>query len=83
MSDRTPVIVAGCRTPIGKYQGGLSSLSATDLGAIAVREAVARAGIDASEVQEVIMGNVLQAGLGQNPRRSRVASWQRAMIGAH
>lgn len=65
-----PVIVSGCRTPIGKYQGGLSSLKATDLGAIVVREVVARAGIDASEVQEVIMGNVLQAGLGQNPARA-------------
>lgn len=65
-----PVIVAGCRTPIGKYQGGLSSLKATELGAIVVREVIQRAGIDAGEVQEVIMGNVLQAGLGQNPARA-------------
>ena len=64
-----PVIVAACRTPIGKHLGGLSSLSATDLGAKAIAEAVRRAGIDADAVQEVIMGNVLQAGLGQNPAR--------------
>ena len=64
-----PVIVAACRTPIGKHMGGLSSLSATDLGAKAIAEAVRRAGIDADAVQEVIMGNVLQAGLGQNPAR--------------
>ncbi len=66
----TPVIVGACRTPIGKYQGGLSGLKATDLGAIVVREAIQRAGIEAGAVQEVILGNVLQAGLGQNPARA-------------
>ncbi len=65
-----PVIVAGTRTPIGKYLGGLSSLKATELGSIAIKEAVARAGVAPEAVQEVIMGNVLQAGLGQNPARA-------------
>ncbi len=64
------VIVSGTRTPIGKYLGGLSGLTATQLGSIAIKEAVKRAGIDAAEIQEVIMGNVLQAGLGQNPARA-------------
>ncbi|MHB1261046.1 MAG: acetyl-CoA C-acetyltransferase [Thermoplasmatota archaeon] len=66
----TAVIVAGCRTPIGKFQGALSSLKATELGAIAVREAVHRAGLKPEQVEEVILGNVLQAGLGQNPARA-------------
>jgi acetyl-CoA C-acetyltransferase len=66
----TAVIVAGCRTPIGKFQGALSSLKATELGAIAVREAVRRAGLRPEQVEEVILGNVLQAGLGQNPARA-------------
>src|SRR5688500_18622401 len=64
------VLVAGARTPIGRFQGGLSPLKATELGAIAVREAVRRAGIPPAEVQEAILGNVLQAGLGQNPARA-------------
>src|SRR6476646_5052142 len=63
------VIVSAARTPVGKFQGGLSSLSATQLGAIAVREAVKRAGIDPAQVDECIMGNVISAGLGQNPAR--------------
>jgi acetyl-CoA C-acetyltransferase len=63
------VIISGCRTPVGKFQGGLSDLSATQLGAIVVREAVKRAGVDASQVDECIMGNVVSAGLGQNPAR--------------
>ncbi|HYK34687.1 acetyl-CoA C-acetyltransferase [Alloacidobacterium sp.] len=63
------VIVSGVRTPVGKFQGALSDLSATQLGAIAVREAVRRTGIDASTVDECIMGNVVSAGLGQNPAR--------------
>ena len=66
----TAVIVAGCRTPIGKFQGALSSLKATELGAIAVREAVHRSGLKPDQVEEVILGNVLQAGLGQNPARA-------------
>jgi len=62
------VIISGCRTPIGKFQGSLSDLSAPQLGAIAVREAVSRANIDPQQVDECIMGNVVSAGLGQNPR---------------
>lgn len=64
-----PVIVSAARTPIGRYLGGLSPLSATDLGAVAVREAVKRAGVPVAEVEEVIMGNVVSAGLGQAPAR--------------
>ena len=63
------VIVSAVRTPVGKFQGALSGLSATQLGAIAVREAVKRAKIDPAQVEECIMGNVVSAGLGQNPAR--------------
>ena len=63
------VIISGCRTPVGKFQGSLSDLSATQLGAIVVREAVKRAGLDSKLVDECIMGNVVSAGLGQNPAR--------------
>ena len=66
---REAVIIAACRTAIGKFQGSLSPFSAVDLGAFAVREAVRRAGIEANQVDEIIMGNVVQAGLGQNPAR--------------
>ena len=62
-------IIAGCRTPIGKYQKALASLSATELGAIAVKEALRRAGVEPGRVDEVIMGNVLSAGVGQAPAR--------------
>jgi acetyl-CoA C-acetyltransferase len=65
----TPVIVSAARTPIGRFLGGLSTLSAPELGALAIREAVRRAGVDGAEVQEVIMGNVLQGGVGQAPAR--------------
>ncbi len=64
-----PVIISAVRTPIGKFQGGLAPLSATQLGAKVVAEAARRAGIEPGSVDEVIMGNVLQAGLGQNPAR--------------
>ncbi|MBX3133365.1 MAG: acetyl-CoA C-acyltransferase [Gemmatimonadaceae bacterium] len=67
--DRTPVLVSATRTPIGRFLGGLSALSAPELGAIAIREAVKRAGIDAAQIGEVIMGNVLQGGVGQAPAR--------------
>jgi len=63
------VIISGCRTPVGKFQGSLSDFSAPQLGAIVVREAVKRAGIDPNAVDECIMGNVVSAGLGQNPAR--------------
>jgi acetyl-CoA C-acetyltransferase len=63
------VIISGCRTPVGKFQGSLSDFSAPQLGAIVVREAVKRANIDPKLVDECIMGNVVSAGLGQNPAR--------------
>ena len=63
------VIISGCRTPVGKFQGSLSEFRAPELGAIVVREAVKRAGLDPSQVDECIMGNVVSAGLGQNPAR--------------
>jgi acetyl-CoA C-acetyltransferase len=63
------VILSAVRTPIGKFQGALAPLKATSLGAIAVKEAVRRAGVASESVGEVIMGNVLSAGLGQNPAR--------------
>ena len=63
------VIISGCRTAVGKFQGSLSDLSASQLGAIVVREAVKRAGLNSDQVDECIMGNVLPAGLGQNPAR--------------
>src|SRR5713101_4631286 len=63
------VIIAGCRTPIGKFQGSLSDMSAPQLGAVAVREAVKRANLRPQQVDECIMGNVVSAGLGQNPAR--------------
>jgi acetyl-CoA C-acetyltransferase len=63
------VIISAVRTPTGKFLGGLKDLSATELGALVVREAVARAGIDPASVEECIMGNVVSAGLGQAPAR--------------
>jgi acetyl-CoA C-acetyltransferase len=65
----TPVIVSACRTAIGKYLGGLSPLPAPKLGALVITEAVRRAGIDGGLVDEVILGNVLQGGVGQAPAR--------------
>src|SRR5499425_959534 len=63
------VIISACRTPVGKFQGSLSDFSAPQLGAIVVREAVKRAQLDPAGVDECIMGNVVSAGLGQNPAR--------------
>jgi acetyl-CoA C-acetyltransferase len=63
------VIISGCRTAVGKFQGSLTDLSAPQLGAVVVREAVKRAGLNSDQVDECIMGNVLPAGLGQNPAR--------------
>jgi len=63
------VIVSAVRTPVGKFQGALSEMSAVELGAVVVREAARRAGIDAASVDECVMGCVLPAGLGQNPAR--------------
>jgi acetyl-CoA C-acetyltransferase len=70
MSDSTtPVILSACRTPIGRFLGGLSPLPAPKLGALVLREAVRRAGVGDDTVDEVILGNVLQGGVGQAPAR--------------
>ncbi|WP_243794925.1 acetyl-CoA C-acyltransferase [Saccharopolyspora gloriosae] len=63
------VLVAGARTPIGRFLGGLSACTATDLGAVAIGEALSRAGVEPSEVDSVVLGNVVQAGNGANPAR--------------
>jgi len=68
-SETTPVLLSATRTPIGRYLGGLAPLQATELGAIAIRDALTRAGVEHSAVDEVIMGNVLQGGVGQAPAR--------------
>ena len=68
-SPNDVVIVSAARTPTGRFQGGLSSLSATDLGGVAIAAALERAGIDPAQVYEVFMGNVLSAGVGQAPAR--------------
>jgi acetyl-CoA C-acetyltransferase len=65
----TPVILSAVRTPIGRFQGGLASFSAPELGAKVVAEAARRAGLDPKQIDEAILGNVIQAGLGQNPAR--------------
>ncbi|MCZ6515084.1 MAG: acetyl-CoA C-acyltransferase, partial [Acidobacteria bacterium] len=64
-----PVILSAVRTPIGKFSGSLAPLSAVELGAVVVGEAVRRAEVEAAEIDEIIMGNVVSAGLGQNPAR--------------
>ena len=66
---RTAVIVAARRTPIGKFMGSLGTLSAPELGGVAIRAALAQSGIDASDIEDVILGNVVSAGLGQAPAR--------------
>src|SRR5687767_13692444 len=66
---KQPVIISTVRTPVGKFQGALKGFKATDLGAMVVRESVRRANVAPEEVDEVIMGCVIQAGLGQNPAR--------------
>jgi len=68
-----PVIVAGARTPIGKLLGGLSGLSAPELGGIAIRAALSRAGLSGEQVDAVVFGNVVQAGAGPNPARLAAA----------
>lgn len=65
----SPVVLSACRTPIGKFGGVLSSLTVPELGSIVIREAVARAGLEIDTVDEVIMGHVLTAGVGQAPAR--------------
>src|SRR5215210_8475602 len=68
-TTRIPVIVSAARTPIGKFLGSLSTVSAPELGAATIRAALERSGVPADEVQEVIMGNVVQGGVGQAPAR--------------
>ncbi|CAN5187516.1 acetyl-CoA C-acetyltransferase [soil metagenome] len=70
MSDQTNVIVAGARTPIGRLLGGFTSLSAADLGGVAIKGALDKAGVSPEQVDYLIMGHVLQAGCGQNPART-------------
>jgi acetyl-CoA C-acetyltransferase len=72
MSEPEVVIASAARTPIGSFQGSLSSLSASQLGAVAVKEAVKRAGAEPTQIERVIMGNVLSAGMGQAPARQAV-----------
>ena len=71
--DAATVIVAGARTPVGKFLGGLSSLAAYELGGLAIAEALRRAGIEGSDVDQVVMGHAVQAGTGQAPARRAAA----------
>jgi acetyl-CoA C-acetyltransferase len=68
-ADRTPVIAAAARTPIGRFLGALGGLSAPELGGVAIRAALARSGIDAAALDDVIIGNVVSGGAGQAPAR--------------
>src|SRR5271169_5821500 len=65
----TPIILSAVRTPIGKFQGGLAGFAAPELGGKVVAEAIRRSGLEPKQIDETIMGNVVQAGLGQNPAR--------------
>jgi acetyl-CoA C-acetyltransferase len=77
------VIVSAARTPVGKFQGTLTPLSASDLGAVAIRAAVERAGLDPASIDEVLMGNVVQAGQGQAPaRQAAIKAGLPATVGA-
>ena len=69
MNTTQVVILSGCRTPIGSFGGAFKDVSAVELGTVAVREAVRRAGLRPEQVDEVILGCILQAGLGMNPAR--------------
>ncbi|HEX4716499.1 MAG TPA: acetyl-CoA C-acyltransferase, partial [Ktedonobacteraceae bacterium] len=69
MSEHQAVIVGAARTPTGKFLGSLAHLSAPELGALAIKEAVRRSGIDPAAIDEVVMGNVVSAGIGQAPAR--------------
>src|SRR5213594_4376849 len=68
-NDLDPVILSACRTPIGSFGGRLKDLSAVDLAAVVIREAIARAGVKPAEIGDVVMGCVLQAGAGMNVAR--------------
>ena len=79
----TPVIVSGVRTPIGKYLGSLSALQAPALGAIAIRAVLERSGVPAEQIDDVILGNVVSAGLGQAPaRQAAIAGGVPETVGA-
>jgi acetyl-CoA C-acetyltransferase len=81
--ENEAVILSAARTPIGKFQGALSGVNATKLGAIAVKAAVERSGIEAKDVEEVLMGNVVQAGNGQAPaRQAAILAGVPASVGA-
>src|SRR5690606_26311119 len=69
MANNSVVIVSALRTPIGKFRGSLKNISAVQLGSIVVKNVIEQVGINKNMIDEVIMGNVLQAGLGQNPAR--------------
>src|SRR4029453_18828699 len=69
-ASQTSVIVAGARTPIGRLLGGLKSLSAAELGGVAIKGALEKAGVSGDQVDYLIMGQVIQAGAGQNPART-------------
>jgi len=75
------VIVAGVRTPVGKFQGTLSTFSAVQLGSLVVREVLNRAQLNPEQVDECIMGNVVSAGLGQNPARQARDLWRSLSLG--
>lgn len=84
MSTPGVFIVGAARTPIGKFLGSLGSLKASDLGAIALKEAVARAGITGADIDEVIMGHVVQAGQGQAPaRQAQIKAGISPLVGAY
>ena len=80
MSDQTVEIVAARRTPLGAFQGELSAVSATDLSAAATRAAIADSGVDASEIDQVLLGCVLPAGLGQAPARQAALAAGTALL---
>lgn len=83
MSEHEAVILSAVRTPIAKFQGALSGFPATKLGSIAIQEAVKRAGINSNEIEEVLMGNVVQAGAGQAPaRQASIGAGVPASVGA-
>ena len=69
MTERIPVIIGAARTPTGKFLGNLAGFSAPQLGAVAIKEAVRRSGLAPEAIDEVIMGNVVSAGIGQAPAR--------------
>ena len=83
MSYPEVVIVSGARTPIGRFQGTLSAIPAAELGGVAIKAAIERAGIDGALVEEVLMGNVVQAGEGQAPaRQAGIAGGLPVSVGA-